>query len=68
MAERARTIGGEFIVRSAPSDGTLIEVLAPLAVSPPPDAGRDAIGPVLRGHGRRGPGMGGSGAIGPGQP
>lgn len=30
MAERARAIGAEFIVRSAPSEGTLIEVLAPL--------------------------------------
>jgi len=37
MAERADAIGGEFIVRSAPSDGTLIEVLAPL--SPPPGLG-----------------------------
>jgi hypothetical protein len=30
MAERARMIGADFIVRSAPSEGTLIEVLAPL--------------------------------------
>jgi signal transduction histidine kinase len=67
MAERARTIGGEFIVRSAPSDGTLIEVLAPLAAPPPAPAGRDAIGPGLRGQGRHGAGPGSRGAIGPGQ-
>jgi len=39
MAERADAIGGEFIVRSAPSDGTLIEVLVPVA--PPPVPGAD---------------------------
>jgi signal transduction histidine kinase len=37
MAERARTIGADFIVRSAPSEGTLIEVLAPLS-QPAPDS------------------------------
>jgi signal transduction histidine kinase len=40
MAERARNIGAEFIVRSAPSEGTLIEVLAPL-----PAPAHEAIGP-----------------------
>jgi signal transduction histidine kinase len=47
MAERAQTIGGDFIVRSAPSEGTLIEVLAPMSPPPRQDRpARDAIGPA----------------------
>ena len=45
MAERAETIGGEFAVRSAPGDGTLIEVRAPLAAAPAGPARRLAPGP-----------------------
>ncbi|MDT4991973.1 MAG: hypothetical protein QOH97_1865 [Actinoplanes sp.] len=44
MAERAQTIGGDFIVRSAPCEGTLIEVMAPLTVATP--VVPDAIGPA----------------------
>ena len=44
MAERAQTIGADFIIRSAPSEGTLIEVLAPL--SPQQRPAHDAIGPA----------------------
>jgi signal transduction histidine kinase len=44
MAERTQTIGGDFVVRSAPSEGTLIEVMAPLTVTTP--VVPDAIGPA----------------------
>jgi signal transduction histidine kinase len=46
MAERARVIGAELVVRSAPGAGTLIEVRAPLSAPPPAGpARRTAIGP-----------------------
>ena len=56
MAERAETIGGDFIVRSAPSDGTLIEVLAPLAAPAKDPIGPSVIGPSAIGPGAIGPG------------
>jgi len=56
MAERARAVAGEFVVRSAPGEGTLIEVRAPL--QPGPEA-TGVAGPALRG---------GRDAIGPGRP
>jgi signal transduction histidine kinase len=47
MAERARAIGAEFLVESAPGMGTLIEVRAPLASSGriAPDQAWNALGP-----------------------
>jgi len=53
MAERTRAVAGEFVVRSAPGEGTLIEVRAPLqpgieatgVARPALRGGRDAIGP-----------------------
>jgi len=40
MAERARAVAGEIVVRSAPGEGTLIEVHAPL------QPGHETIGPA----------------------
>jgi signal transduction histidine kinase len=48
MAERARSIGAELVVRSAPGEGTLIEVVAPLRPAeryPEEPESRKAIGP-----------------------